>query len=209
MCVSLRGAHICTTDQVAGDTRNEFQVWSGNSQVSGGPISRTPDRQFTVAGFLYSRRCWSWSKTSLSYNAGFLPAAIVNVPNNFTIPGGGNGTVVVVLHGPLVFAHSVYGVAVTPVGFTFDAWRSRRVYPFIEADGGIIKSVEPVPYTEYPSATTANFLMSLGSGVKVRLGKSIAASLGYKLMHLSNGHRTSFNPGLDNNVVFAGISLLK
>ena len=202
-------AHICTADPVSADKRNEFQVWGGNSQVSGGPISTTPNRQFTAVGLLYSRRCWSWSRTSLSYNIGVLPAAIVRVPTNFTLPiGVGTGPIIIIATGPLVLAHHVYGFAATPIGFTFDAWRTRRLYPFLQADGGLSKSAEPVPYTEYPSGTRGNFLMSLGGGVKIRAGKSIAFSLGYKLMHLSNAGR-SFNPGLDNNVLFAGISLLK
>lgn len=105
-------------------------------------------------------------------------------------------------------AHTVYGFAATPIGFTFDAWRSSRIYPFAQVDGGLIKSSEPVP-DNVPRATSGNFLLSLGGGVKIRAGKSIAFSLGYKLMHISNAGRTDVNPGLDNNVFFAAISLLK
>ena len=222
----VRAAHFCTGDSIAGDTRNEFQAWGGYSAHSGGPISSTPNTEFGVSGFLYSRRCWFSSKLSLSYNIGFMPVALVHAPalgistiltvsspviptsggvwtvgGTYTYGGVANSTII----SP---AHTVYGFAATPIGFTFDAWRSSRIYPFAQVDGGLIKSSEPVPYN-VPGATSGNFLVSLGGGVKIRAGKFLAFSFGYKLMHMSNAGRSSFNPGLDNNVFFAGISLLK
>ena len=223
-CV-VRAAHLCTSDTIAGDTRNEFQAWGGYSPHAGGPISSTPHTEFGVGGFLYSRRCWSSSKVSLGYNIGLMPVALVHVPTiAFSGPpiptlvptSGGVWTVGgtytwagVVANSTIISpAHTVYGFAATPIGFTFDAWRSSRIYPFAQVDGGLIKSSEPVPYN-VPGATSGNFLVSLGGGVKIPAGKSLAFSAGYKLMHMSNAGRSSFNPGLDNNVFFAGISLLK
>ncbi len=232
---AVRAAHFCTTDPVAGDTRNEFQAWGGYSPHSGGPISSTTNTNFGVGGLLYSRRCWSWSTVSLSYNVGFMPAAIVHQPTLlFSYPGptltpvttvittsgnpsGGGvwviGTITTAGDFPngyplLSLRRTVYGFAGTPIGFTFDAWRSARVYPFLQVDGGLIKSSQPVPYN-VPEGTSGNFLLSLGGGVKIRIHKAVALSAGYKLMHISNADRTYFNPGLDNNVIFAGISLLK
>jgi hypothetical protein len=97
-----------------------------------------------------------------------MPAAIVIVPSNFSIPAGvGTGSggsifiVVTTIGPPLVFAHHVDGIAATPTGFRFDVWRTRRLYPFFQADGGLIKSAEPVPYTANPVGTSVNFLTRL------------------------------------------------
>ena len=218
----LRAAHLCTADPAPGDTRNEFQAWGGYSPHSGGPISSTPYTKFAVGGLLYSRRCWSWSNFSIGYNVGLIPAAIVSQPfliydpTPTILPAGGTYTIVgssgpgpvLISFNPFAPARKVYGFAATPIGFTFDWWHSSRVYPFVQTDFGLIKSREPIPYPFAPE-TSLNFLLSMGGGIKVRLGKSLALSTGYKLMHISNAGRSSLNPGLDNNVVFAGISLLK
>jgi hypothetical protein len=34
-------------------------------------------------------------------------------------------------------------------------------------------------------------------------------SLGYKFLHISNGFTSPVNPGVDNNVFYAGFSFLK
>ena len=53
------------------------------------------------------------------------------------------------------------------------------------------------------------FLIDIGGGVRIKAGQRYAISVGYKLVHVSNGGTTRVNPGLDNNVFFAGFSILK
>ena len=36
-----------------------------------------------------------------------------------------------------------------------------------------------------------------------------AITLGYKFLHISNGFTSAVNPGVDNNVFYAGFSILK
>jgi hypothetical protein len=184
-------AHICNTDQLPNDARHEFQAWGGYSPYSGGPISSTADRHFSVGGFSYSRRCWSWSKVSVGYNLGFMPVAMIKQPAELIFiqttplpPPGFIGFFPVAGLGYTFPSRFVYGFAGTPAGFTLDFWRSARIYPFIQVDGGLVKSEEPVP-VNVVGGTSLNFLLSAGGGIKLRVHKSLAFSTGYKLMHLS------------------------
>lgn len=105
-------------------------------------------------------------------------------------------------------AHAVYGFAVTPLGFTFDFARRRKVYPFLETNEGIIASTEPIPIN-IDGATGLNFLIDLGGGVRINTGGRRAVTIGYKFLHISNGFTSAVNPGVDNNVFYAGFSILK
>lgn len=144
------------------------------------------DRRFALAGFGYSYRCWIWQPVSLSFTTGVMPAAIL------IQPGG----------------HAVYGVGVTPIGFTLDFARHRRFHPFVEFTGGIIASTEPIPERQ-PDATGLNFLFTLGGGLQWKSGERSAVSIGYKFLHISNAFTTDFNPGVDNNVFYVGFSILR
>ena len=42
-----------------------------------------------------------------------------------------------------------------------------------------------------------------------RRGGWRAISPGYKFLHISNGFTSAVNPGVDNNVFYAGFSILK
>ena len=102
----------------------------------------------------------------------------------------------------------MYGFAVTPLGFTADFGRRHRVYPFVETNAGIIASSEPIPIN-VTGATGLNFLIDLGGGVRIKTGERTAISLGYKYLHISNGFTSAVNPGVDNNLFYAGFSILR
>jgi hypothetical protein len=157
-------------------------------------IGTTTDRRFVLAGFGYSYRCWAWPGVSISYSGELLPAAILLQPAQY-LP-------------PFVPAHAVYGFGVTPLGFTADFGRRRRVYPFLQTNEGIIASSEPVP-VNVSGATGLNFLIDVGGGIRIRAGERREISLGYKFLHISNGFTSPVNPGVDNNVFYAGYSILK
>lgn len=105
-------------------------------------------------------------------------------------------------------AHAVYGAAVTPVGFTVDFARRHRVFPFLQTNEGIIASSEPIPINVF-GATGLNFLIDLGGGVRIKTGERRTISLGYRFLHISNGFTSAVNPGVDNNVFYAGFSILR
>lgn len=185
LCVTPALAGICSSNPSASEPRHDFQFFAGYSPASATLIGTTTDRRFFMAGFGYSYRCWIWSGVSLSYSGEIMPAAILLEP-----------------------AHAVYGFAITPLGFTADFGRRHRVYPFLQTDEGIIASSVPIPINVY-GAAGLNFLIDLGGGVRFKASPRTALTLGYKFLHISNGFTSAVNPGVDNNVFYAGFSIFK
>jgi hypothetical protein len=167
------------------EPRHNFQFFAGYSPVAATLIGTTTDRRFLMAGFGYSYRCWIWSGVSISYSGELMPAAVLFEPS-----------------------HAVYGFGVTPLGFTVDFGRRHRVSPFLQTNEGIIASTEPIPINVI-GATGLNFLIDLGGGVHIRTRQRRAITLGYKFLHISNGFTSAVNPGVDNNVFYAGFSVLR
>lgn len=163
-------------------------------------IGSAPDRQLVLAGFSYGFRCWTPGPLSVYYNAALLPAAILRVPAqtiyNFSPPSQRQAD-----------AHAVYGFGVMPVGFTVEFSR-RRIRPFVESMGGVIASTEPIPANQ-PNASGLNFVFDFGGGIRWNAGPGRALALGYRFLHISNAGTTSFNPGVDNNVIYVGFSFLR
>jgi hypothetical protein len=187
-------AGICSPDSKPVDPRHDFQFMAGYSPVSATLIGTTTDRRFVMAGFSYSYRCWVWSGASISYTGELLPAAILLQPGQY-LP-------------PFVPAHAVYGFGVTPLGFTAEFRRRHKIYPFLQTNEGIIASSEPIPIN-VTGATGLNFLIDVGGGVRIKAGDRRAITLGYKFLHISNGFTSPVNPGVDNNVFYAGFSILR
>jgi len=187
-------AAFCSPDSSPSQPRHDFQFFAGYSPASATLIGTTTDRRFFLAGFGYSYRCWAWPGVSISYSGELMPAAILLQPGQY-LP-------------QFVPAHAVYGFAVTPLGFTADFGRRHRVYPFLQTNEGVIASSEPIPIN-VPGATGLNFLIDLGGGVRFKMDEKRAITLGYKFLHISNGFTSPVNPGVDNNVFYAGFSYLK
>lgn len=184
-------AGFCTSDPTPQGARHDLRFLAGYSPVSATLIGTASDRRFVLAGFDYSYRCWGWQHASISYTGGLFPAAILLQPTQAFAP-----------------AHAVYGFGVTPLGFTFDFARNRKVYPFLETDEGIIASTQPIP-ENVPGGTGLNFLVDFGGGVRIKSGDRHAITLGYRFLHISNGFTTDVNPGVDNNVFYVGFSFLR
>ena len=184
-----------------GSLRHEFQFFAGYSPASSTLIGTEPDRRFVLAGFGYSYRCWMRSSISVSYSTAAMPAAILLQPvetiYNFTPP-----------YVQAVPSHAVYGFAIAPLGFTLEIARKRRVHPFAETLEGLIASTEPIPENQ-PDASGLNFMFDLGGGIRWSVTPRRAFSFGYRFLHISNAGTTSFNPGVDNNVIYAEYSFLK
>jgi hypothetical protein len=187
-------AAFCSPGSSRSEPRHDFQFFAGYSPASATLIGTTAESRFVVAGFGYSYRCWVWSGVSISYSGELMPAAILLQPGQY-LP-------------QFVSAHAVYGFAVTPLGFTADFGRRHRVYPFLQTNEGIIASSEPIPIN-VPGATGLNFLIDVGGGVRIKTSPRRAISIGYKFLHISNGFTSAVNPGVDNNIFYAGFSMLK
>jgi hypothetical protein len=172
-----------------GEPRHDFQFLAGFSPGSTATIGTARDRRMVLAGLSYGYRCRAAGGTSFFTQAGAFPAAILLQPERT-----GRG--------------AVYGFAVTPLGLRAEFGRTRRVRPFAEVNGGVIASTEPIPDRQ-PNATGLNFLFDLGGGIRWTAGRGRAVSVGYKFLHTSNAGTTSFNPGVDNHVIYAGYSFLR
>jgi lipid A 3-O-deacylase PagL len=191
-------AGFCTAPR-AGDTRHEFQILAGYSPGSTTGWGSTEGRRFLLAGLEYRYRCWAGSWWSVSYTGGAFPVSVMFQDEARRTAGD----VAFVIP-----KRTVYGGSVMPLGFTFDALRQRRAHPFAEALGGVVASLEPIPQ-QGPNATGLNFMLQFGGGVRWKVKPRHAVTVGYKFVHISNGYTTSFNPGLDNHVIYAGFSWLR
>jgi len=178
--------------------RHDFQLLAGYSPVSSTWIGRTEDRKFVLAGFTYSYRCWKAREVGISYTTGVFPVAALLQP---AMPNFRASTP------RIIPEHAVYGVGVLPVGFTAHFGR-HAIQPFFEMRGGMIASTEPVPINA-PDSTGLNFLFDVGPGMRFKVGDHHAVSMGYKFLHISNAYTANFNPGVDNNVIFVGLSVLR
>ena len=194
LSVTPARAALCSPDSSPSEPRHDFQFFAGYSPVSAMLIGTTTDRRLLMAGFGYNYRCWVWSRVSISYSGELLPAAVLLQPGQY-LP-------------QFVPAHAVYGFAVTPLGFTADFGRRHSIYSFLQTNEGIVASSEPIPINVI-GATGLNFLIDVGGGVRIKTGQRSAISLGYKFLHISNGFTSAVNPGVDNNVFYAGFSILK
>jgi len=187
-------AAFCSPDSSPSEPRHDFQFFAGYSPLSTTLIGTTTDRRFVVAGFGYSYHCWVWHDVSIAYSGELMPLAALLQPAQY-LP-------------QFVPAHAVYGFAVTPLGFTAEFGRRHRVHPFLQTNEGIIASSEPVPI-DVIGATGLNFLIDVGGGIRIKTGEKRAISFGYKYLHISNGFTSAVNPGVDNNILYAGFSILK
>src|SRR5262245_41325047 len=129
----------------------------------------------------------------------FLPLAIIFQPRYSLNVGGITKEVP---------AHAVYGISALPLGFTFDFGRRRSWGAYTDIHGGIIASSERVPI-DAQNATGLNFTFDIGGGIRWSLDEGNAIRAGYRFLHISNAGTTPFNPGLDNNVLYASWSFLR
>lgn len=183
----------------ASGPRNDFELFAGYSPYSPTLIGTDTGRHFVFAGLDYTYLCKDSDRVSLSFTAGMMPAAIVLQPVTYSYPLPPAQPLALARIGP----HAVYGFGITPLGGTFDFIRRRTVHPFLEFGLGLIASTQPVP-DNVPDATGLNFLVVMGAGARYR-----RLSFGYKLVHISNADTTSYNPGLDNGVFYAGYSFVR
>ena len=92
------------------------------------------------------------------------------------------------------FGFSPFGIeVVSPL------WRRASLFG-ATSGGGLIFT------RQFPDVTgrRTNFTLEAGGGVRVRVGATHWAQLGYKYHHISNAGTAFANPGLDGNIFYAG-----
>jgi Lipid A 3-O-deacylase (PagL) len=194
---ALAHAGVCDARTVSDDPHHSFEFTAGYSPVATTLIGSVTDRRFFMAGFNYAYLCREKKAFSISYTGGLMPVTLIIEPAQIVFDRlGAHATP----------AHSVYGFGVLPLGFVAEFKRDRRLHPFAELVGGLLASTEPVPI-EATDATGLNFMFYAGGGARWNVGKTSAIDIGYRFLHVSNAGTTRFNPGLDNNVFYAGYLL--
>jgi hypothetical protein len=99
----------------------------------------------------------------------------------------------------------VYGAGITPAGVQLYGNVTRMVSLFANLSGGVAWFTRDMPV---PDARRLNFLVDVGGGLRVarRDGSGNALLMGFKFHHMSNAGRGPQNPGIDGNVIYAGLS---
>jgi hypothetical protein len=170
--------------------KNELMVWGGVSPDSTTAIKafgRTADARFGIISFRYSHRFNNSDVVNTKYTADVIPVAVLNFNVPFTTPSTSTTT---------------YGVGFTPLGLQANFRPRKKVQPFIGITGGFLYFGKQVPG---PLGTHFQFTASVGGGIDIRLKNKRALTLGYKYFHISNWNRGIINPGIDNNVFYAGL----
>lgn len=178
---------------------NEFGIWGGFSFHSPTLIGKTPDARFGNIGLRYGRVLAASKTVAFEWTINAIPVAVLST-RRFTLVPSGSGLVVVQSR------KNVYGWGAAPIGWKFNFRRDRRVQPYGHATGGFIYFNEDVPLA---GAARFNFTYDFAGGVQVVNSDRKAFTIGYKYQHISNGYRSSINPGVDVQMIFVGFSVFR
>ena len=179
---------------------NEFGVWGGVSFHAPTLIGKTPEARFGNAGFRYGRVLAASKSVAFEWTIDAIPLAILSTRRFTAAPDGTGGFIVT------QFRKSVYGFGASPIGLKFNFRRQQRVQPFASANGGFLYFSEDVPVA---GAARFNFTFDFDGGVQIVNSSRRAFTIGYKYQHISNGYRSSINPGVDVQMIYAGFSIFK
>ena len=179
---------------------NEFGFWGGISFHSPTLIGKTPDARFGNVAFRYGRVLAASKSVAFEWTIDAIPLAILSTKRFTVVPNGSGGFIVTQTR------KSVYGWGASPIGLKFNFRRNRRTQPFASANGGFLYFSEDVPVA---GAARFNFTFDFDGGVQIVDSSRRAFTIGYKYQHISNGYRSSINPGVDGQMIYAGFSIFK
>ena len=81
-------------------------------------------------------------------------------------------------------------------------WAFPRVQPYAELEGGMLYS----DLRGFDLGSRVLFTAQAAVGVQVPLGNGFAVTGGYRFRHISNAGQSSSNPGLNSNLLIAGLA---
>jgi hypothetical protein len=178
---------------------NEFGIWGGLSFHSPTLIGKTPNARFGNIGLRYGRVLAASKTVAFEWTIDAIPLAMLS-NDRFTAVPSGSGFVITKTR------KSVYAWGIAPIGLKFNFRRNRKVQPFGQATGGFLYFNEDVPVA---GAARFNFTFDFSGGVQVVNSNRRAVTIGYKYEHISNGYRSSINPGVDAQMIFVGFSVFR
>jgi hypothetical protein len=93
----------------------------------------------------------------------------------------------------------VYGGSFHPVILKWNFTRSRRVVPYIAAEGGVLVTTNDVPF---PDTSNVNFTPGGDFGVQIFTRERQALVFSVHATHISNASMGNHNPGVNASVIF-------
>lgn len=179
---------------------NEWGIWGGIAFDSPTWIGTTRDARYGHIGLRYGRVLKTSKTVAFEWTIDVVPVAVLSNSRFAAIlPPVGSGVFVF----PRV---SAFGAGAAPIGLKFNFRRNKRVQPFGQATGGFLYFNKQVPEV---ATSQFNFTFDFSGGVQVVNSNRRSYTLGYKFHHISNGNTGFFNPGVDLQMVFFGVSVFK
>ncbi|MGH9687320.1 MAG: acyloxyacyl hydrolase [Candidatus Acidiferrales bacterium] len=186
---------------------NEFGVWGSYSANSPDVYTSQGHIQFGVAAFRYGRMLVTSPSYTVEYTIDVDPVEVAraNVYESCQIFRGG-----MVQPGFCAIGHQwIYGGGVSPFGWKFNLRPGRQWQPFGALSCGFVMSQRAIP-DDIPKATRFNFTFDFQVGMEhFNRSRTRAWTFSYKLQHISNGFRSTINPGVDLNMIAVGYSFFK
>jgi Lipid A 3-O-deacylase (PagL) len=169
---------------------HEFGAWWGLSLMSGHLWGAATDVKYMPIDVRYSYEFKHWEHTTLRYSPEITALAMIDE----TVPGATDR---------FSLRKRTYGSGLSPVGFQWDFFPSKRVQPFFSGDGGFIYFMDKVLS---PQGSQFMYTMDFGTGINIFRKERQAVSIGYRYQHLSNNNISEHNPGMDANTFYVSVS---
>jgi hypothetical protein len=186
---------------------SEFGFWGAYSANSPDVYTSQGHIQFGVAAFRYGRLLTQSHSYSIEYTIDVQPVevarAYVYQPCQLFFHGK-------LQPGFCAIGHQwIYGGGVSPLGWKFNFRTAHRWQPFAAFSGGFVMSQRAIPQ-DIPTATRFNFTGEIQLGIEhFNRKRTRAWTFSYKLQHISNGFRSSVNPGVDLDMLSVGYSFFR
>jgi hypothetical protein len=169
---------------------HEFGAWWGLSLISGHLWGYAGDVKYMPIDVRYSYELEHWRHMTLRYSPEITALAMIDEPQ----PTGQDR---------YSMRKRTYGSGLSPVGFQWDFFPSKRVQPFFSGDGGFIYFMDKVLS---PQGSRFMYTVDFGAGINIFRKERQAVSIGYRYQHLSNANISLHNPGTDANTFYVSVS---
>ena len=178
-------------------------AWIGFSPDSRVAQFREPNRRLFAMGAHAEWVIESSGGLSLAANSDVIPVVIIThtptyVTRDVVLPDGGSFQT-----NEQTGSKPVYGAGISPFGFKLRIGSSPRIRFFGASSVGGLWFTRNVPV---PDARRFNFTFEYGGGIELGRAQQRTITIGYKFHHLSNANSAAFNPGLDSDVLYIGVS---
>jgi hypothetical protein len=100
----------------------------------------------------------------------------------------------------------VYGAGASPLGLQMNLRPRHTVQPFFDAHAGAVYFLERL---SADNGTHLNTSFDFGTGLQIMKRNHRSFTAGYRYQHFSSTNFGAHIPGVDNNIVFVGVSMFR